>query len=123
MTGKRLAMACQPPARWPDLATSERELQDAVTGLAGVLGWRWVHFRPARTVDGWRTPVEGDGAGWPDLFMVRSGRIIAAELKSSSGRLSPAQDAWLGRLELAGVETHVWRPDDWRSGAIEAALR
>jgi hypothetical protein len=45
-------------------------------------GWRAAHFRPARTAKGWRTPVAADGAGFPDLVLVRRTRIVAAELKS-----------------------------------------
>lgn len=46
---------------------SEAELQSAVIELARTLGYRVAHFRAARTAQGWRTPVEADGAGFPDL--------------------------------------------------------
>jgi hypothetical protein len=38
---------------------SEADLLAQVTELAELYGWQWVHFRPARTVHGWRTPVSG----------------------------------------------------------------
>ena len=50
-------------------------------------------------------------------------RILAVELKSAKGVLTPEQRAWLERLRRAGVETRIWRPRDWLSGAIEDELR
>jgi len=45
--------------------------------------------------------------------------VIFAELKSQKGRISPTQEAWLAALP----HSLVWRPADWFSGAVEAALR
>jgi hypothetical protein len=67
-----------------DRRTTGADLQRQVTDLAAILGWTWVHFRPAMTGRGWRTPVEGPlGKGWPDLVLVRERdrRLIFAELK------------------------------------------
>ena len=86
-----------------------------------MLGWKRAHFRPARTAHGWRTPVAADGAGFPDLILVRGDRLLAAELKTESGTLTPAQSEWLEALAAAGMETFVWRPDDW--DAIAKVLR
>lgn len=92
-----------------------------VLQLAAMRGWRSLHIRPARvksktpgrTDDEWRTPVAGDGVGWPDLFLVRGRRSIAAELKTNTAPgPTEAQRAWLEALEAAGVETYVWRPRD-----------
>jgi hypothetical protein len=102
---------------------SEAELQDATLELAHVLGWHVLHVRAARTEKGWRVPVQADGSGWPDIFGVRQDRAIAAELKSARGKLAPEQSAWLALLADAGIECHLWRPADWLSGEIEAALR
>lgn len=95
--------------------TTEADLQAQVIDLAEKwLHWRVVHFRPARTSQGWRTPVQGSmGKGWPDLILVRRTTIIAAELKSDKGKLTPEQVDVLVVLAGAGVETHVWRPRDW----------
>ena len=61
---------------------TERDLQDAVMEMAKLLGWRCVHFRPARTLHGeWRTAIEGH-AGFPDLVLLRPPRLVFAELKS-----------------------------------------
>lgn len=96
---------------------TEAELQANIVEMAEQwLGYTWVHFRPARTEHGWRTPVSGPlGKGWPDLILVRGARIVAAELKSDSGKVAPEQEYVLGVLAAAGVETHVWRPKDWDS--------
>jgi hypothetical protein len=102
---------------------TEVELQRAVIDCAHLFGWRVAHFRAARMGDGqWRTPVEGDGAGFPDLVMARE-RVIFAELKSQRGHLSEPQRQWSTRLVSAEAEVYLWRPSDWTSGAIEAVLR
>lgn len=100
---------------------TEAQLQAAVIDVARFLGWRVAHFRPARTASGWRTPVGADGAGFPDLVLVRD-RVVYAELKAERGRLGPAQRVWLDILEAAGAEVYLWGPVDWHSGAIDAVL-
>lgn len=99
---------------------TERELQSAVIECARLLGWRVAHFRPAETSKGWRTPVEADGAGFPDLVMARRGRLLFVELKSEKGKLRPEQVAWLDALNPLAF---VWRPADWLSGTVEHVLR
>jgi hypothetical protein len=106
---------------------TEAELQSAVIETARLFHWRVAHFRPALTAKGWRTPVEGDGAGFPDLVLVRRpvtrrARLIFAELKSATGNLSVEQQQWLAVLEPV-AETFLWRPAHWTSGAIEEVLR
>ncbi len=104
-------------------AMSEGELQSSVIELAQLLGWRVAHFRTALSKSGhWMTPVQGDGAGFPDLILVRE-RVIAAELKAERGRMSPEQDTWLRAFLDAGVLVAVWKPRDWFNGTIEATLR
>lgn len=102
---------------------TEAQLQSAVIELAHLLHWRCAHFRPAQTQTGrWLTPVAADGAGFPDLLMARGQVLIAAELKTAKGRLSPAQTEWLDALSNA-CDVYVWRPQDWSSGRIEQVLR
>lgn len=103
---------------------SERQLQTAVIELAQFLAWRVAHFRPAQTSKGWRTPVEADGAGFPDLVCVRGERLIFVELKSAKGTLRPDQEHWVRALRgAAGVEMFVWTPNRWLDGTIEQVLR
>lgn len=101
---------------------TEAQFGAAVVEMARLLGWRVAHFRPARTLAGWRTPVAADGTGFPDLVLVRGDRLVFAELKAARGRPTDEQSAWLAAL--AGVErvdVALWRPADW--DAIERALR
>jgi hypothetical protein len=105
---------------------TEAELQANVIELARLLGWLVAHFRSVPVKRGNRvvhmTPVQADGAGWPDLVLVRD-RLLAVELKQDRRYPSPEQRLWLDALGLAGVETHVWRPAQWLDGTIEAVLR
>lgn len=91
----------------------ERDLMQGIIQLAGWLGWRCYH--PWTSVH--------SAAGWPDVTLVRHGRIIMAELKSARGTVAPAQQAWLDDLAAAGIETYVWRPAHWRDGTIERILK
>ena len=103
---------------------TEAEFMRQVIRLAQLLGWKVAHFRPARTNKGWRTPVQGDGAGFPDLILGRGPghaiRLIAAELKVGNNKPTPQQYAWLGHFEAQGVPSYVWTPDCW--GDIRAIL-
>lgn len=92
-------------------ATPEKDWQRDVIRLAQTLGWRVAHFRAVKTPTGWRTPVQADGAGFPDLCLVRD-RVVFAELKNERGKVRPEQAEWLAALEASGVEAYVWRPDD-----------
>ncbi len=93
--------------------------RDVLT-LAKRLGWRTAHFRPARTADGWRTAVSGDGKGFLDLLLLRGGTLIVAELKVGNGKLTPEQAAWVSAWEAAGVAVYLWRPENFDE--IEAVL-
>jgi hypothetical protein len=107
---------------------SEAELQRAVIELAHRFGWLVAHFRPAQVRPGvWATPVEADGAGFPDLVLARKGKVVFAELKGDRGQVSQFQWQWLHELHpLAPLGDHLaelWRPADWASGRIETILR
>lgn len=110
-----------------DRALSESDFLRQVTDLAELLGWAWVHFRPAQTQRGWRTPVQGPlGKGWPDLVLVRARdrRLIFAELKREGQKPTVEQAAV---LDLLGImlprtgnhpvveqpEAYLWHPSDF----------
>jgi hypothetical protein len=85
-----------------DLA--EHDWQTRVVDLARLRGWLVYHPHDSRLSE----------PGWPDLAMVRGGRLILAELKSPHGRLTPKQATWLEALRFVrGIEVHHWQPDDW----------
>ena len=100
---------------------TEAQWQRQVISLAQTLGFRVAHFRTAMNARGrYMTPVAADGAGFPDLLLVRE-RVIVAELKTRTGKTSAAQDAWLEAFQAAGIEAFVWRPAD--TDEILATLR
>jgi len=91
---------------------NERTFQAAIVELAKLTGWKSYHTHDSRRSE----------AGFPDLVMTRSSRLIAVELKTEKGRLTEDQRGWLEALaSCPGVEVHVWRPGDW--DAIERTLR
>lgn len=104
----------------------ERDLQRTIVELAHLTGWRVHHVRTAANQRGrWETPIQGD-PGFPDLVLAKPGRLVIAELKSDTGKLSPDQEAWLATLSSVvrvspGFEVHIWRPCDW--SLIERTLK
>lgn len=94
---------------------TEREFQKTVIDLAHIYGWLVAHFRTALSQKGhWMTPVQADGAGFPDLCMVKGERMIFAELKADKGKLSEKQERWMHALRFVPqVEVYVWRPTDF----------
>lgn len=92
---------------------TEAEFLEQVIDLAHVYGYRVAHFRPAWSGRGYRTPVQGDGAGFPDLVLVGRGRVVIAELKRQAAA-DPVneQAAWLDAFRACGLPTYVWRPSD-----------
>ncbi len=104
---------------------SEDELKSTIIHAANVFGWHVHHDRAARNTSGkWATHIQGD-AGFPDLVLARAGRVIFAELKRATGKVSDTQFAWLVALGQPGgtpsqqavdpksnPEVYVWRPID-----------
>ena len=85
-------------------------------GLVTLLGYSYLHLRPARTKNGWVTPVQGPlGKGWPDLLLMRpkDRRTIYVELKTDKGKLTPEQDGMQDFLTVMHFECYCWRPKDW----------
>jgi hypothetical protein len=92
---------------------TEDEFTDQVLAFAKLHGWLRAHFRPAMTSRGWRTAVQGDGVGWPDLVLVRGGVMIAAELKVGDNKPTADQEKWLAAFRECGATAFVWTPGDW----------
>lgn len=107
--------AIDPTLLAPSMEVNERDFQNHTIGVAQALGWRVAHFRPAMLRSGkWATPVQADGAGFPDLVLVRGERLLFLELKAQGGRLRPEQRAWLEALgRVPHVTAGVIRPSDW----------
>ncbi len=106
------------PAEYRELAAKsmlERDLSQLVFDAARKRRWlvaRYPTFRATQT-----TP------GFPDLVLLRKGRLIVAELKREREEPSEEQKDWLEGFREAGVDVRVWRPSDWLSGDIEEILR
>ena len=101
-------------------AMNERDFQKAIIDAAHQLGWFVAHFRPAQIRLGkWVTPVQADGAGFPDLVMVKDGMMIIAEVKTERGVLSPEQRIWISKMSALErknrgvVLIRVWKPRHW----------
>ena len=92
----------------------EKDLTKAVIEMAKREGWLVAHFRTAQTARGaFVTPVQGDGAGFPDLVLLRGPRGIAAELKVGKNKPTAEQWRWLHAFEEPGWEVYVWTEKDW----------
>lgn len=97
---------------------TEATFMGRVTGYAALRQWGWMHIRPGLNERGrYRTPVSGPlGAGWPDLVLIRNGRLIFAELKAQGRKPTGLQDVVLGVLSsIPLAEVYVWRPSDWET--------
>jgi len=81
----------------------EKAWQAAVIRVARQSGYMYFHTHDAR-----RSP-----SGWPDLALIKpsGGVLYLAELKTDTGSVSQAQQAWLDALEqCTAVVTGIWRP-------------
>ena len=91
------------------LAPTEEQFQQQVITLAKAAGWLTYHTRDSRRSE----------PGFPDLVLSRGPacgrpRVIFAELKTETGRLSPAQLDWLETLRhCPDIESYIWRPSQW----------
>ena len=94
----------------------EAEFQKTVTQFAMLSGWMIYHTHRS----------DRSESGFPDLVLVKSPRVVFAELKRdgrklTKGRLNRSKTRWLtGQDEWAaalrgcpGVEYYTWWPTDW----------
>lgn len=96
------------------LLANENEFLKLVCDYALLNHWEVYHVPDSRRVT---------SAGFPDLVLARNGRVIFAELKTETGKMSKAQARW--RDMIVGLDHHneffLWRPSDW--GQIEEVLK
>lgn len=84
-------------------AMTEKQWTAWVAQTAAGFGWRRAH-----TWTSIRSP-----RGWPDEQLCRPPRLVIAELKTMTGKVSPAQQEWLDDLKACpGIECYLWRPCD-----------
>lgn len=95
-------------------AQAEKAFQAEVVKFAKAHRWRVYHTHDSRK----------SAAGYPDLCMVRQGRIVYAELKTATGTTTAAQYLWLEDLRAVEdeaalargvpiIRVFLWRPSDW----------
>ena len=87
-----------------DGAMTEAEWQRQIVEYAELHGWLCYHTHDSRRSQ----------AGYPDLTLVRYGRLVFAELKTQHGRVSREQAVWLNALEGTGARCYLWRPAQWQ---------
>jgi hypothetical protein len=94
------------------LTDDEQAFQQKVIRTARRAGWRHQHTYKGRTGKGaWRTNA---ATGFPDLLLVKRGRMLALELKAPGGAPSPEQLAWIELLDtIPGCTARVVYPADW----------
>jgi hypothetical protein len=93
-------------------AVSHDELLEKVTQLCGRLG-HWC-YAP-------RTSLTAP-KGWPDIVILGRHGALFVELKSSDGRRTKSQIRVALRIQQAGLEYRLWRPEQWEDGTITAEL-
>ncbi len=95
-------------------AMSEDDLQECVRQLCRALNVPYFHVHDSR-----RSPD-----GWPDVVAAVGQHLLFRELKTMTGKPTPAQLRWLEALSrVRVVSTGIWRPDSWRDGSIVATLQ
>ena len=95
---------------WGLQAITEKQFQRQVVDLAKMLGWK-----VAWTWNSLHSPK-----GWPDLVLCRGRRLLHAELKTETGKVTEPQAEWLMALASLPGEVYVWRPSCWNQ--IEKVL-
>lgn len=90
---------------------TEKVFTQMVIDLVHYLGWMAYHTHDSRHSE----------PGFPDLCMVKDGRIVFAELKTETGKSTPHQEHWLKELSKCNAEVYLWRPSDWEDIAATLA--
>lgn len=91
---------------------TERDWQNFVIARALNNGWTYYHAPDNKPDRNGR--IQNIVKGFPDLVLVKDGRLVFAELKKELGRVTPEQTEWLAQLAATGAETYIWRPSQWR---------
>ena len=92
-------------------AESEHHFLARILALAKQHGWLSYHTHDSRK----------SAPGFPDIVVVKppsvhhkEGRLVFAELKTRTGKLTAAQHQWISILHtVQGIDCYVWRPQDW----------
>lgn len=102
------------------LKMTETQLTDVLVEACRLYGYRISHFRPARTEQGWRTPVQGH-SGFPDLAIAGHGILLLVELKIGRAKLRPDQEGW--RDAIPPEHYRLWTDVNLSSALEELRIR
>ncbi len=87
----------------PDATWTEKELMETIRHAALECGWRYYHTQVSLY----------SARGFPDIVMVRRGRMLVWEIKGPKGKPTPAQTEWIEDLkQVPGVDARVIYPND-----------
>lgn len=89
---------------------TEAEFMQQIIDTARLLKWHVYHTHDSRRSE----------PGFPDICLVRD-RVVFLEVKTETGRVSPAQAEWIAAITAAGGTALVVRPSQWEE--IVAALK
>ena len=95
------------PRAMIDATYTEAQWQNQIIRAAKDAGWELIYHT-------WN--ARHSTAGFPDLILVRDGRMLAIEVKKQDpkSKVTPAQAQWIKALdEVDGVTAFVARPSDW----------
>jgi len=109
------------PITPPSINISEKEFTRTLIEYAEWRGWLVYHVFEQKHY------AKRSSRGFPDLVMVKNGKLIFAELKSETGKLTEHQEKWRQELKEVcyqswhddamrpkfPVEFFVWKPSDW----------
>lgn len=86
------------------LEQSEADFQAQIIELAETVGWKVWHDNDSRR----------NRSGFPDLELLRGATMLRLEVKTDTGVVTPAQEAYIQRLkQIKFVYADVVRPRDW----------
>ncbi|HVL14055.1 MAG TPA: hypothetical protein VM529_15910 [Gemmata sp.] len=111
-----VAALSSPP---PD-GCGENVFMDAVARLARAAGWKVLHVLKKRVAAKkagamdyhWETSVAYDGKGFPDLLLLKPGRLVVVETKVGRNKATPEQEEWLELFATVG-EARLAYPKHW----------
>ena len=87
----------------PNDSSKEEDLLKRVRSLARLHGWLCYHTYDSRRSE----------PGFPDVVATNGQRVLFAELKNKTGKVTREQQQWLELLAHAQtIDVHLWRPSD-----------
>jgi hypothetical protein len=99
--------------RVASLTVDERAFQNKVEDLAREAGWKVQHSYRGKAGKGgaWRTNA---AVGFPDLLLLKAGRLVVLELKMPGNEPTDEQNEWLALFQtVAGCEAYAVWPAHW----------